>query len=235
MIKWFRSILILALIFIFSAVFTSAQFEGGELTDGEEVEVDVDGDDQIVFTYVAEDDVVITVIVNSEEDLDLVMAILDEDGDEVARDDDSGQGLTPSFIRLALEAGEYTIEIEQYSGEDIEDEIEVTLFEVALLNLNEGPQTVELGDDFEIDRMVFEAEEDEVYAIIITAEDTPDSTLYVDVLEEGMTFANTRMSFRGMDQAGLLFEASDDGIVTIELEFFGFGDAVEFTVEVEQQ
>ena len=50
-----------------------------------------------------------------------------------------------------------------------------------------------------------------------------------------MTFANTRMSFRGMDQAGLLFEASDDGIVTIELEFFGFGDAVEFTVEVEQQ
>lgn len=236
MIKWFRSLLLIGLIFVFTTVFTIAQEDGGELEDGEEVEIDVDGEDELVFTYDGSEGDVISVLVRAEDDTDTRMTLYNEDGDEVASDDDSGPGLNPAFARIVLpDDGEYTIEITHYSDDEaLEDEFEVTLFEVDLLDAGEEPVELLLGDDFELDRVVFEAEEDVQYLIILTARDDYDSTLYIELLEEDDSFASIRFDMAGTLRAGFLFEASDDGIVSLELEYFGFNDEIEVRVEVSE-
>lgn len=237
MIKFFRSLLVLSLIFVFSAIATSAQVDGGELEDGEEVEVEVDGEEELVFTYNGSEGDVITVIVKADDDTDTRMALLNEDGDEIAEDDDSGEGTNPALIRIVLpEDGEYSIVITDYSdGEELDDEFEVTLYEVELLDLGAGPQTVELGGDFQVDRMVFEAEEDVRYFVFINADDNIDGTLYIDILEEDEFFADTRMSLAGTDAGAIVFEAGDDGLVVVELDFFSFDGENEFTVEIQAE
>lgn len=237
MIKFLRSFLVLSLIFAFSAIATSAQVEGGELVDGEEVEVEVDGEEELVFTYSGSEGDVISIVVEADDDTDTRMTLLNEDGDEVATDDDSGAGTNPALIRIQLpDDGEYSIVIAHYSDdEELDDEFAVTLYEVELLDLGAGPQTVVLGDDFQVDRMIFEAEEDVRYFIFVNAEDNIDGTLYVDVLEEEAFFADTRMSLAGTDAGAIVFEASDDGLVTIELDFFAFDGENEFTVEIQEE
>src|SRR5690606_31788458 len=115
--------------------------------------------------------------------------------------------------------GLYTIVIEERNGEELEDEVEVELIQTEVLDLGDGPQTVELDDNFQLDRMVFEAEDDVRYFVFITADDEIDGTLYIDFLEEGAFFANTRMSLAGTDSGAIVFEASDDGMVIVELDF----------------
>ena len=201
-----------------------------------DIENDRDEDDYTIELDEG-DSVIITAIAPDGSDLDTYLTLLNEDGDEVATDDDSGEGTNPALIRVQLpEDGEYSIVIEHYSdGEEIEDDFEVTLFEVDVLDLDSGAQTVELGDEFQVDRMVFEAEEDTRYFVLIEADDTIDGTLYLDFLEEGDSFATTRMTVSGTDQALIIFEANDDGMVIIELDFFSFSGSNEFTIEIEAE
>lgn len=236
MTKLFRSILLIGLITMFSTMLTIAQEDGGELEDGEEVEVEVDGEEELVFTYDGSEDDVITILVDAQDDTDTRMTLFNEDGDEIATDDDSGRGTNPALVRIVLpDDGEYTIEITHYSdGEELDDEFEVTLYEVDLLDATDDPVELILGDDFELDRVVFEAEEDVQYIIIFTAEDDYDSTMYVEVLEEDETYASTRFDMAGTMRAGFLFEASDDGIVTLELKYFGYNDEIEVRVEISE-
>lgn len=237
MIKFFRFFLVLSLIFVFSAIATSAQVDGGELVDGEEVEVEVDGEEELVFTYNGSEGEVISIIVEADDDSDTRMTLLNEDGDEVASDDDSGASTNPALVRIELpDDGEYSVVITDYSeGEELDDEFAVTLYVVELLDLGAGPQTVVLGDDFQVDRMVFEAEEDVRYFIFVNASDNIDGTLYIDVLEEDAFFADTRMSLAGTDSGAIVFEASDDGMVVVELDFFSFDGENEFTVEIQAE
>jgi len=237
MVKWFRSILILSLIFVFSALVTSAQEDGGELTDGEEVEIEVDGEDELIFTYDGEEGDVITVLVDADDDSDTVLTLYNEDGDEIARDDDNGPGTNPALVRVELEEdGEYTLVLTMWSDdEELDDEFEVTLFLVDKLDLSEGPQTTVLGDDFEFDRMVFEAEEDVRYIVTVTTDDVLNSTLYIDIIEESDFFAGTRIQINGTIGA-FIFEAEEDGEIVFELDLFSFGgDEYEITIEVTEE
>jgi hypothetical protein len=236
MAKWFRSILILSLIFVFSAFLTSAQEDGGELSDGEEVEIEVDGEEELVFTYDADAGDVITVLVDANDDSDTVMTVFNPDGDEVARDDDNGRGTNPAIVRVELEEdGEYTLVLTMWSDdEELDDEFEVTLYLVDKLDLSDGPQTTVLGDDTEFDRMVFEAEEDVRYIVTVTTDDTLDSTLYIDIIEESDFFAGTRIQLMGT-MGAFLFEASEDGEIVFELDMFSFsGDEYEITIEISE-
>lgn len=225
-------LLLVLLLALSSAAITFAQLDGGELDFGEEVEVDVDGEDEVEFTFEGEEDMVITFRATSEADQNITIQLLDPDGDEVALYDGFGN---PALTRILLEDdGEYTIVIEESDGEELDDEIEAILEETELLNLNEGSQTVLLDDEIEFDYMIFEAEEDVEYVMLVALDREQDSAVFIDLAEEGEFFANKRISFAGMDEAAVLFEADDDGVIRVELEFFGFDDEVEVTITIEE-
>lgn len=225
-------LLLVMLLALGSAAITFAQLDGGELEFGEEVEVDADGEDEVEFTFEGEEDMVITFRATSEADQNITIQLLDPDGDEVALYDGFGN---PALTRILLEDdGEYTIVIEESDGEELDDEIEAILEETELLNLNEGSQTVLLDDEIEFDYMIFEAEEDVEYVMLVALDREQDSAVFIDLAEEGEFFANKRISFAGMDEAAVLFEADDDGVIRVELEFFGFDDEVEVTITIEE-
>ncbi|GAB5494376.1 MAG: hypothetical protein Phog2KO_45910 [Phototrophicaceae bacterium] len=206
-----------------------------DLAYGDDEEFDVDGEDELEVTFEGSEGDAVTIIAYSEanEEQDLILALLDPDGDELAIFDSFGDAV---LLRVELpDDGVYTIHVTERNEEELEDEVQIELLEVEVLDLGDGAQTVELDDEFRVDRMVFEAEEDARYFIFIEADDTIDGTLYVDFLEEGDSFATTRMSVSGTDQALIIFEANDDGMVTIELDFFSFSGSNEFTIEIEAE
>lgn len=206
-----------------------------DLAYGDEEEFDVDGEDELEVTFAGEEGDVVTIIARSEanDEQDLILALNDPDGDELALFDSFG---TAVLIRIELpDDGLYTIAIEERNGEELEDEVEIELLQTEILDLGDGPQTVELDENFQIDRMIFEAEEDVRYFVFIEADDTIDGTLYIDFLEEGAFFADTRMSLSGTDGGVIVFEANDDGIVTVELDFFSFDGENEFTIEIDEE
>lgn len=237
MTKWLRMLFVFVLVFMFSVAVTSAQMDGGELEPGEEVEIEVDDEEGVEFTYEGEEDEVISIIVDADDDSDTRLIVLDEDGEEIANNDDGGPGTNPAIIRLQLpDDGEYTILLEHWTGdEELDDEFEILLLESELLDLNDGPQTVEMGDDFETESMIFEAEEDIQYLVLITASDDVESTFRLEALAEDDFFASTRVSFSGTQSFAFVFEVNDDGMVNFGLDYSSFdGDGVEFTVEVSE-
>ncbi|MGJ3237101.1 MAG: hypothetical protein ACFE0Q_00200 [Anaerolineae bacterium] len=205
------------------------------LAYGDEEEFDVDDEDELILTFDGADGDVVTIVAISEADQSLTISLQDPDGDEIALFDDFAFGAA-LLVRVPLEAdGLYTIEIAERDGAELEDEIEVQLIESEILDLDAGIQTTSLDSEISQDYMIFEAEEDVVYVIYLIFDGDIDSSVEVDVFEEDddSFFAPVSASFTGFDEGGFLFEATDDGIVRVELEYLAFFDGdIDITIEV---
>lgn len=197
-----------------------------DLEFGDEIDFDVDGDDELEVTFEAEDGDVVTIIARSDDDQDLTITLLDPDDDDVAIFDEFTFGAAV-LIRIPLEDdGLYTIVIEERNGEELTDEVEVELIETEVLDLGDGEQEVEIDSGIGVDYMVFEAEEDVVYLIEVFLDGDIDSGLDFNIFEEDddSYFAPVSVGVTGVEEAAFIFEATDDGLVTLELEYFAFFD-----------
>lgn len=205
-----------------------------DMAIGDEIEIDTDGLDEVELTFEASEDDVVTILARPEADIDLAIQLLDPDGDEIALFDSFGN---PAIIRQLLEDdGLYTIVITERNEEELDDEIEIEILEAEILSLNDGSQTVTLESNYQLDYMVFEAEEDVMYILEIITDGVPDSTLYVNLLQEGEFFAGTRASVAGVENAAFLLEFDEDGEVQVEVEYFAFGgDEIEVTISITEQ
>ena len=194
---------------------------------GDEIDFDVDGEDELEVTFEAEDGDVVTILARSEADQDLTLVLLDPDDDDVAIFDEFTFGAA-ALIRIPLEAdGLYTIVIEERNGEELEDEIEVEVLETEVLDLGDGEQFTVIDSAVGLDYMVFEAEDNVVYLIEVFLDEDIDSGLDINIFEEDddSFFAPVSVGVTGIEEAAFLFEATDDGLVTVELEYFAFFDA----------
>lgn len=197
-----------------------------DLEFGDEIDFDVDGDDELEVTFEAEDGDVVTIVARSDDDQDLTITLLDPDDDDVAIFDEFTFGAAV-LIRIPLEDdGLYTIVIEERNGEELTDEVEVELIETEVLDLGDGEQEVEIDSGIGVDYMVFEAEEDVVYLIEVFLDGDIDSGLDFNIFEEDddSYFAPVSVGVTGVEEAAFIFEATDDGLVTLELEYFAFFD-----------
>src|SRR5690606_23604423 len=110
---------------------------------------------------------------------------------------------------------------------------EVSLEQSELLSLNDGAQTLVLSDEISTDVLVFETERRESYIVTVTLDDQTDSSVYVRITEEDEFYANTSLNFAGVQAVTFVFEADESGRAMMELEFYGFDEEIEVTVEVE--
>ena len=207
----------------------------GDIGYDEEVEFDVDGEDELEITFEGEDGDVVTILARSEADQDLTIVLTDPDDDDVAVFDEFTFGAA-ALIRIPLEAdGLYTILIEERNGEELEDEIEVEVLETEVLDLGESEQETVIDSSVGLDYMVFEAEEDVLYLIEVFLDGDIDSGLDINIFEEedDSFFAPVSLGVTGVEEAAFIFEATDDGLVTVELEYFAFFDGeIELLVAV---
>lgn len=199
---------------------------------GEEVEIDVEDAIRGELTFDGQGGDVITILTNSDADLDTNITLLNEEGDEVFATSNYYSDAT--VIRYELpDDSTYSIVITQVDNEIMDDEITVELLQSEILNLNEGAQTVELDASYQTDYMVLEVEEDQIYIIEMFIDGDESSGVSINVLAEDEYYAATRANAAGVDEVAFTYEAQDDGQVVVTLEYFAVGgDEVEVTVNV---
>lgn len=99
--------------------------DGGEIESGETVEGELDGDVQAVgYTFEGEAGQFVTIIMDSP-DFDPFVYLLDENGDEVISDDDSGGNFNSRIDGFELpEDGEYTVVASSFSARFVGEGVE---------------------------------------------------------------------------------------------------------------
>lgn len=115
----FGLILVIALLVVPVTAFAQNQVQaepadGGEIALGEPVDGELTGDElAIAYTLTVEEDTDIVATLVSD-DFDCYLTLLDEEGNEIAFDDD-GAGSLDSRISYSLSAGTYTLVAQSYS------------------------------------------------------------------------------------------------------------------------
>lgn len=223
--KHFFSIILLLSLFIGQTVAQSDEVFTGDIEndkDKDEYVIELDEGDGVIITAVAVDS-----------DLDTYLSLENEDGDEVAVNDDaiSGETLNSQIGYVAEDDGDYTIIVSNYPGSegDYELTIEyVSADEADALNIDGEIDISELiGDpDLEFDGFVsddnddeYEIELDEGDGVVIIAEASSGSDLdtYLTLLDEdGDDVAiNDDIVLGEITDSRIIYVAEEDGEYTI--------------------
>ncbi len=141
---------------------------GTDLVIGQPVEGTLDdSSDSIEYTFFAEEGQPLTISAESEI-LDVYISVLDEDGNVLAYDDDSGDYLNALITVFSPPAdGVYTLLVQTYTDES--SNFEVTLREAEVESLSYGEGVVGTIDPENMTSYVFEGDAGDVIAINLTA------------------------------------------------------------------
>lgn len=169
---------------------------------------------------------VVNVYTNSgSSELDTKLTLLDSTGMMVAEDDDSGLSLEPAIIRQPLaETGTYYVLVASARDEELEGPVILTVEETVILNLDEGPVSVTVGELFEYDVVRFSADLNARYRMTVTSERPFDITLAI-----GDFFDGSEMRLDNVLRGSFDFVAAAAGETIVRVRS-GFSDPA--TVEV---
>ena len=169
---------------------------------------------------------VVNVYTNSgSAELDTKLTLLDSTGMVVAEDDDSGLSLEPAIIRQPLaETGTYYVLVASARDEELEGPVTLTVEETMLLNLDDGPVSVTVGELFEYEVVRFTADLNARYRMTVTSEVPFDLTL-----EIGDFFDGSEMRLDNVLRGSFDFVAVAAGETILRVRS-GFSDAA--TVEI---
>ena len=211
-----------------------ASSEGGTIEYGQTLELVPDGAFEQLINFEGTEGDVINLYAVSSTGEDTMLSLLDPDGDEITRDDDSGEGTNPAIRRFVLpESGTYTAILAGFSGREMFDPIEVTLESTELLEVGSEPVEVTLGEDASSEVLVFDAVDDERYLISFEFEEDIESSMYINVLQEDESYAATNFSISGVTSFAAIITADETGQAQLQIEYYGYGGDTTFTVAVE--
>ncbi|MDX2140997.1 MAG: DVUA0089 family protein [Chloroflexota bacterium] len=187
----------------------------GELSNrnaSEEFDLDLEAGDTV--TIVAES-----------EDFDTILTLFNEDGDDVAENDDRGDGTTNSeIVYTATEDGEYLIEVSRF-GDSGSGEFVVTVIFGAVWDVSEAATFLFDGsgeltsDETEIE-VGTELQAGDVVVITTLAVDAELDTTLRLLDPNGETVAENDDRGDGTFNSQIIYEVSADGIYTVVVSSF---------------
>lgn len=194
-----------------------------------------DGTSRIVMTFQGIEGTTVNIsatsLADEEEDGELVL--FGPSNRELVRDDDNGGYPNPLIKRYILpETGEYTLELVEALDGTLSGSFNVMLEETEALELGEGELVVSMGEDVDFEVLTLAVERGVSYTMSIRTDRISTNTLFIDLLEEGQSFSDISMSVRGFSDANFTFEPQASGTVRIELDYFSFGNTVDFIFDV---
>lgn len=215
---------------------TVAGVEGGELEYGDEKTVEPQGASLLEFTFQGEADDVVNIRAVSEQGEDTNLTLIAPDGEAIAFADDSRSDINPFIIRLSLpQSGAYRIEVRSFEEVPLFTPITVRLEQTEELLLNDGAQTVTLGDHQAEDVMVLNATAGQEYNVLISLSEESINALFVEIQEADEPFPGMRLSFSGTDTISFRYVAEQDGQARFTLSFLALDNqSLDVTVEVEE-
>lgn len=223
--------------------------DGGEIESEETVEGELGGDVQAVgYTFEGEEGDYVTIILDSP-DFDPFVSLLDEDGNEIASDDDSGGNFNSRIDSFQLpEGGEYTIVVSSFSARFVGERVS-GIYAVRLIISDEPtPEPVisgqiaygdsvesSLGGDVQQAEYTFEGRAGDTVTITLSSDDFDPFLILLDpngdeiaVDDDGAGALNSRISD---------FQLPTNGTYTIiasSYEYqFGGGASGDFVLELE--
>lgn len=207
----------------------------GNLAFDEPQTVSPNGAASIQFTFDAQEGEVVNISVVSQQKEDTNLSLYDPAGKLIASADDNRAGKDPYLLRFKLpQSGTYSLEIKGFNGQPLFSPIDVSLEKTQELVLNNSAQTISLGSSKAQDVLTLNTTANQSYTVIVSLSQVTDSTLFLDLQQEGEDFAGTRVSSSGVGTVSFSFVAKATGRARLYLSFFSFGDSdVQFTVQAQ--
>jgi hypothetical protein len=195
----------------------------------EEVEVELEGGLPAYFSFEADAGELINVRVNSNDTIDTRIDILDPSGYSIYSDDDSGAGFDPEVNRLVIsQTGVYTIVLRPFADSG-EGSVTMVVSRAPVPSLNDGPQTIELGEKQQRGVVTFEAEAGEEYTIVFSG--LNGAQPYITITQEGFTI--TTLSSGSVNGLSVTIVAPSDGAVQIQIEDYSYAN-IAVTISLEE-
>jgi hypothetical protein len=184
----------------------------------EPTEVELSSGLPAYFSFEAEAGELINISVDSDNTIDTRIDILDPTSYNIYSDDDSGAGFDPEVNRLVVSStGTYTVVLRPFADSG-DGTVTMTVSRAPVPNLDEGPQTVELGDKQQNAVLTFEAEAGEEYTIIF--EDMGNAQPYITISQDGFTL--TTVSTGPVTGLSVSVVATSDGPVQIQIQDYSY-------------
>lgn len=199
---------------------------------------DVDADDALAIEAQFEGEAgdVINIMTVSDDYLNTTMTLFNAQGEEVAESQNSYGDAVIQRLELE-ESGTFTIHIEASEGGILSGDIEIEVQLTEIVTLDDGEIEFEIGDGDDIVFINFTGEEDAVYNLVVALDDEPEfSDISFHILEVDQNpndYSEINLRMTGGRGTSLLFEAEDDTIYVIRVEYYG-GDELEVTLNLEQ-
>ncbi|MEM9954315.1 MAG: hypothetical protein AAF846_22080 [Chloroflexota bacterium] len=232
----------LLLLLLLALSLVSVAFAQESIGVGDSVDGEADGD-TVEYEIELEEGQVIVIDLESD-DFDTLVRVLDEDGDELASDDDGGDGFNSRLEFEAEDSATYTIVVDAFNEPDGDFELTVEGAEMDEDEDEENEDSAPSGDadivydeevEFDADgedelEVTFEGSEDDVVTILARAESEQNITLVL--LDPDGDEVAIQDSFNFGATGLIRIELPDDGLYTIVIEERD-GEELEDEIEVE--
>jgi hypothetical protein len=208
--------------------------DGGTIEYGQTVEVNPDGAVSTTFTFEGTEGDVVDVYAVSQGSEDSRIYLYDEDGNEIAQDDDSGGNSNPYIRRFILPTdGTYQIDLRGFGDSELFEPLDLTLEQTELIEITPDGVKISLGTTISTEVLAFEAVDDTAYLFSIETEEDMESSMYINLLHEDEDYSATTFSAAGVSSFAAVFNADDTGTVRVTIQYYGFSGDTEFTIKVE--
>lgn len=188
--------------------------EVSELVVGETLEVELEENTPLYFSFEATNGQEVTITVDSGDTIDTMLALRGPTGNyNLITDDDSGGRLDPEIQRyLITEEGIYTVLLSPFSSVD-KGTLTISLAEAEAASLDEGPQALRLSEKRNRERVVFEGYAGEKVRLTFAIEGDSPISPYIDLTQGDTTLGN--YSFPNVEEVAFVITIPDDGEVSV--------------------
>lgn len=193
------------------------------------------GAEIIEFNVQGEEGDVINISATSEFGEDTRLVLYDAEDNIIATADDTRAGKDAYIVRLKLpQSDTYRLDVSSGNGQPLFSPVKVHLERSQELLLNDGAQTVSLGNTMTQDVMVLNAKVSQRYLVTVSLATETASTLFIDIVGSDGGFSGKRVSGSGVEELSFVFSADSTGQIQFVLSFFSFDETdMDFTVSAE--
>lgn len=167
---------------------------------------------------------------SGEQDMDMEFTLYDITGEELASNSDGAAGVDPAIVRFLVPAdGQYFLESASWFDELATGLFTITIETADLLQVDDGPITLTIGDRFDYDVVRFTGVTNSRYQMAFVS---PGSTITANATIDIDGWTEVNFHIEGAFQGTMDFLSPREGYVDVVIEpgFFSDGLTVEFGV-----
>lgn len=208
------------------------QQEITELSFGEEIELEFNGTDAFYYSFIGTAGEAVNISVDSGGELDSFL-VLKQNGVEVTRDDDSGEGVDPLIHQYILPAdGFYVVELAPLSDRELEGEATIMVEQIELLTLDDNiTQSITLDEESTREVFKFTAERRQDYVLNVETDESISLTIEVYVGETQVTSANVAAT----DFVSFSFTPEESGRASVRVSATFYEEDVDIQVSLRER